>query len=50
MRKEHFPIVGDALIATLSVMLQDEFTEEIKQAWLVVYKLMANIMVRREEG
>lgn len=40
-------MVQNALMATLGLVLQEEFTEEVKQSWIVVFKLMSNIMVRR---
>lgn len=33
-------------MATLGLVLQEEFTEAVKQSWIVVFKLMSNIMVR----
>eukprot|EP00752_Nemacystus_decipiens_P007834 g6999.t1 len=45
VRAEHFPVVENALIATLGLVLQNEFTDEVKQSWLAAYKLMANIMI-----
>ncbi|CAN0422830.1 unnamed protein product [Laminaria digitata] len=45
VRKEHFPVVGDALVATLSLALGKDFTAEMRQSWVAVYALMSNIMV-----
>ncbi|CAN0438780.1 unnamed protein product, partial [Hapterophycus canaliculatus] len=45
VRKEHFTVVGHALLGALSLILQKDFTEEVKQSWEAVYTLMSNIMV-----
>ncbi|CAN0034903.1 unnamed protein product [Ectocarpus sp. 8 AP-2014] len=45
VRKEHFPVVGEALIATLGLVLQNDFTDEVKQSWAAVYNVLSNIMV-----
>lgn len=45
VKAEHFPYVGDALMATLTVALGERFTPEIRQSWTVAYALMSNIMV-----
>lgn len=37
--------MGEALIATLGLVLQSEFTDEVKQSWAAVYNLLSNIMV-----
>ena len=33
VRSEMFPVMGDALIHTLSECLGDDFTDEIREAW-----------------
>lgn len=38
-------MVGHALLGALSLILQQDFTEEVKQSWEAVYTLMSNIMV-----
>ncbi|CAN0012463.1 unnamed protein product, partial [Sphacelaria rigidula] len=45
VKAEHFPIVGDALMATLTAALGADFTPEIRQSWMAAYALMSNIMV-----
>ena len=45
VKAEHFPIVGGALLATLTAALGTDFTPEIKQSWEAAYALMSNIMV-----
>lgn len=49
VRKEHFPVVGDALVATLSLALGKDFTAEMRQSWVAVYALMSNIMVSTQQ-
>jgi hemoglobin-like flavoprotein len=36
--------VGDALIATLSAGLGEDFTEETQEAWIQVYGIIAEVM------
>jgi len=43
-RPEHFPIVGAALLWTLSQRLGDSFTPEVESAWLDVFDLLAGTM------
>lgn len=40
----HYAFVGESLIWTLEKVLKDDFTPEIRQAWLDVYSLMAAAM------
>lgn len=47
VKAEHFPVVGEALIATLSTALGDDFTDEVQQSWIIMYDLMSKIMVRQ---
>lgn len=41
----HYNDVGAALLSTLEVGLGDDFTPEVKQAWVDVYGVMANTMI-----
>lgn len=41
---EDYTPVGNALIYTLKTGLGDEFTPELKQAWIEVYTTLANVM------
>ena len=43
---EHYPLVGEALIATLQQGLGADFSEEDKAAWLRVYAALSDIMTR----
>jgi len=40
----HYDTVGEALIWTLGQGLGDDFTEEVKEAWLNAYGLLASTM------
>ena len=42
---EHHNVVGEALIWTLEKGLADSFTEEVKDAWLVAYTTLSNVMI-----
>jgi len=42
---EHYEIVGEALIWTLEQGLGDDFTEEVKQAWIEVYNALSSTMI-----
>lgn len=44
VKDEHYDTVGAALIWTLGQGLQEDFTEEVKEAWIEVYTLLANTM------
>mmetsp|Transcript_44091 Transcript_44091/g.78057 ORF Transcript_44091/g.78057 Transcript_44091/m.78057 type:complete len:179 (+) Transcript_44091:90-626(+) len=41
----HYDVVGQALIQTLAGGLGDEFTPDVKKAWLGVWKLIATTMI-----
>lgn len=41
----HYDYVGEALIWTLATGLGDAFTDEVKDAWLETYKLLASVML-----
>ncbi|OHC26535.1 MAG: hemin receptor [Pseudomonadales bacterium RIFCSPLOWO2_12_59_9] len=41
----HYQTVGAALLKTLGQGLGADFTEEVKNAWTVVYTVMADVMV-----
>ena len=43
--KEHYTVVGEALIWTLEQGLGDAFTAEVKQAWVDVYNLLSSVMI-----
>ena len=49
IRSEHYPIVGQHLIATLQELLPEQFTAEVQQAWELAYQQLADIFIRRED-
>jgi len=44
VKEEHYDTVGDALLWTLNKGLRDEFTDDVKQAWVAVYDTLATTM------
>ena len=45
VEKSHYDTVGAALIGTLAIGLGDDFTPEVKQAWVDVYGVMSSVMI-----
>ncbi|MDX9752697.1 MAG: globin family protein [bacterium] len=50
VKDAHYATVGEALIWTLSQALGDEFDEELREAWVTVYTLLANTMKEAAAG
>lgn len=46
---EHYPIVGENLLASIQDVLGDAATEEIVEAWAEAYGFLANILIGRED-
>ncbi|MGA1128252.1 MAG: globin family protein, partial [bacterium] len=44
VKDEHYETVGSALIWTLGQGLGEDFTDEVKEAWLEVYTILATTM------
>jgi hemoglobin-like flavoprotein len=44
VRQEHYATVGEALLWTLEQGLGDDWTPEVKEAWMACYKLLASVM------
>lgn len=44
VKDEHYPIVGAALLWTLEKGLGEAWTDEVKEAWVAVYTLLADTM------
>lgn len=40
----HYTLVGNALLRTLKKGLGNEFTPEVRQAWIAAYQLLADVM------
>jgi nitric oxide dioxygenase len=49
-QRAHFDTVGDALIFTLAQVLGEDFTPEIRAAWIEAYAEVASVMVRGGEA
>jgi hemoglobin-like flavoprotein len=45
VRDAHYETVGSALLKTLGQGLGSAFTPEVEQAWALVYKTMATVMI-----
>lgn len=46
-KPEHYPVVGDVLLETLSTALGEAFTDEAEQAWAKTYSTIAGLMISR---
>jgi len=44
VKAEHYTLVGNALLRTLKKGLGDEFTPEVRQAWIAAYQVLADVM------
>lgn len=42
---DHFALVGAALLRTLELVLGNEFTPEVKAAWIGVYTTLTRVML-----
>ena len=47
---EHFPKIGVAIVNMLSEVLAEDFTEECKGAWLTLYGIVSEHMIRGLES
>jgi len=45
VRDHHYATVGAALIETLAQGLGDEFTPEVREAWIALYKVVSQTMM-----
>ena len=48
-QRKHFDAVGDALIFTLAQVLGEEFSQEIRAAWVRAYDEVSAVMIRATE-
>jgi hemoglobin-like flavoprotein len=46
VKTPHFPAMGQALISVVEELLGDEFTPQIKDAWVEVYQALSYDMIR----
>ncbi|MEE2526358.1 globin family protein [Hyphobacterium sp. HN65] len=44
VKARHYTLVGNALLRTLAKGLGDDFTPEVRAAWVSAYKLLADVM------
>jgi len=44
VKAEHFDSVQQALLWTLAVILQDEYSSEVRSAWATAYAMLAGVM------
>jgi hemoglobin-like flavoprotein len=47
-KKEHYAVVGESLIWTLSKGLGDRWNKETEEAWVTVYKVLADAMIETQ--
>jgi hemoglobin-like flavoprotein len=45
-RPHHWPVVGDALFYVFEVGLGDQFTDEIREAWTIMYNFLGYHMIQ----
>jgi hemoglobin-like flavoprotein len=50
VEERHYPIVGQALIETLTTCLGPAFTLEVRAAWQAAFGLLANVMIAATRG
>ena len=48
--RDHYPAVGEALVATLEHFLGSEWTDELAADWIAAYEVVAAVMVRAAEA
>ncbi|WP_159819652.1 NO-inducible flavohemoprotein [Colwellia sp. 20A7] len=46
---EHYPIVGECLLESISTVLGDAATDDIIDAWAAAYQQLADILIQAEE-
>ena len=49
-RREHYPVVGAALLWTLEKGLGDAWTPEVASAWTAAYETLSNFMMAEAYG
>ncbi|MET8121657.1 globin domain-containing protein [Micromonospora sp. NPDC005189] len=50
VRAEHYPAVGEALLATLRHFLGEQWTDELAQDWAAAYGLVAQVMTEAAQA
>lgn len=46
VRREHYELVGQALIQTLEFKLDEHWNEHTEEAWLALYSILSGVMIR----
>lgn len=49
-KREHYAAVGESLIWTLKQGLGNRWNKETEEAWLAVYKVLADAMIKNQEA
>lgn len=49
-KPEHYRVVGECLVWTLKQGLGDKWNPELEQAWLAVYKKLAEAMIENQKA
>ncbi|WP_019507993.1 globin domain-containing protein [Pleurocapsa sp. PCC 7319] len=47
---QYYPLVGDILLQTFAEYLQQDWTDEVKQAWVTTYNTVTNMMLEGASG
>ena len=50
VRLEHYPTVASALLWTLENSLGNQWNEEIKEAWTLIYGMLSKVMIEAAEN
>lgn len=50
VRAEHYPAVGEALVATLQHFLAEQWTDELAADWTAAYGLVAQVMIEAAQA
>ncbi|EGL55757.1 hemoglobin-like flavoprotein [Methylophaga aminisulfidivorans MP] len=50
IQPEQYQIVGHHLIETLRELAPDEFTDDVAEAWIKAYQLLATVLIDREKA
>ena len=49
VKPEHYPIVGENLLAAIKEVLGDAATEEVLNAWAEAYEVIAKVFIQIEK-
>ena len=50
VKPEHYTVVGQCLIETLSEGLGDHWNNELQEAWVTAYTILSNAMIQAQEN